>query len=304
MEPSSPSDPGRPGARRRCGTQVTAPGSVSVQIFESWEPPQPAEIRLRLDRPRCEDRRVRRSLWLGLPLLAGLAWTLALAIHPRDVSADRLILIVVGLLGSSSVAVVGMVVNGGTWAHRLALFSYGISLAIALLRDVDAWWIVALAVTAIGLAATVSPVVTSQIRGLPNAVGPPPEAVLTATALLLAPALIGIAAVDASPPALLFAGLSAPLTSFWFSRVLPGGLLMARVGWPLIAVVLAPLLGLLGGITSALAGLTVSILAWRPAVKNSFHPPQETGTSFPIPPEMTPTEILDAAQIDDTGRPL
>ena len=247
---------------------------------------------------------MRRSLWLGLPLLAGLVWTLAVVADPHGISGDRLILIVVGLLATASVAVAGMVINGGIWAHRLAIASLTIGLSMAVIRGVDGWWIAATAVSTVALAATLSPTVTNQIRQLPSAAGPPPSAVATPLLLLGAPAVLGIAAVQASGPALLLVGLSAPLTAFWFSRVLPGGLVMARIGWPLVALALAPLLGLAGGIASALAGIGVAVVAWRPEVWTSFHPPQEAGTTFPIPPEMTPREILDAAQIDDTGRPL
>ncbi len=58
------------------------------------------------------------------------------------------------------------------------------------------------------------------------------------------------------------------------------------------------------GSLAAIAGVAVVIAAWHPAVKASYHPPVEAGTSFPIPPELAPGEILDAAEIDDSGRPL
>jgi hypothetical protein len=53
---------------------------------------------------------------------------------------------------------------------------------------------------------------------------------------------------------------------------------------------------------SAALGLIVGILAWDRSVKTSYHPPREVGTTFPIPPELAPEEVLDAAEIDDKGR--
>jgi hypothetical protein len=48
--------------------------------------------------------------------------------------------------------------------------------------------------------------------------------------------------------------------------------------------------------------LAVLILAWHPSVKVSFHPPREVGSVFPIPPELAPSEIREAAHLDERGR--
>jgi hypothetical protein len=98
-------------------------------------------------------------------------------------------------------------------------------------------------------------------------------------------------------------GLSAPGASFLYSRVLPGGLVAIRLGWPLLALVMAPLLGLYAGAFVATIAVIVDIAAWDRSVKASYHPPQEVGTTYPIPPELAPGEILDAADIDEKGRP-
>jgi hypothetical protein len=45
------------------------------------------------------------------------------------------------------------------------------------------------------------------------------------------------------------------------------------------------------------------VTAWGSSVKASYHPPREVGTTFPVPPELAPAEVLDAAEIDDTGKP-
>jgi hypothetical protein len=52
-----------------------------------------------------------------------------------------------------------------------------------------------------------------------------------------------------------------------------------------------------------LTALVVLAMAWHPEVKVAFHPPRETGRVFPIPPELAPKEILDAADLDERGRP-
>ncbi len=102
--------------------------------------------------------------------------------------------------------------------------------------------------------------------------------------------------------ATLTVGLTAPLAALLYTRVFPGGLYVVRFVWPGIALVLAPLQTLPAAILSVALGLIVLVIAWHPSVKVAFHPPTESGSSYSIPPELAPQEILDAARIDDTGR--
>ena len=97
--------------------------------------------------------------------------------------------------------------------------------------------------------------------------------------------------------------LTALAAAFLYSQALPGCIVTIRVVWPAIAIGLAPFMGLPGGIVSALLGIAVAVLAWHPSVKTAAYPPYESATTYSIPPELTPTEILDAADIDDTGSP-
>jgi hypothetical protein len=157
--------------------------------------------------------------------------------------------------------------------------------------------------SALCLASLLTPGLLSTIRKLPSASGPPPRAVVPALLLVGAPCLLGFTGNDAQPWALLTVGVSAPLVAFLFSRVLPGGLLAIRVIWPVVAATLAPWLGLAAGVTASVLAIAVVVLTWHPSVKASYHPPREVGTTFPIPPELAPREVLDAAEIDDTGRP-
>lgn len=258
---------------------------------------------LRLDVVHCETRGVRRTLLAFLPLVAVLTWVLALVVdsHPWD-SASSL-LIGVGLTTLGTVATVGMVVTGGRWAHRLAIGTVAMTLVIALVRPIDVFWWIGLVVTGVSLVALLSPGVTSSIRKLPSATGPQPRAIAPALILLSAPALLGMSGTGGSRWAVLFVGLSAPVFAFMYGRVIAGGLIGIRIGWPVSAVALSPLLGVPVGVVSAALGVTVAVMAWNPTVKAAYHPPVESGTAFPIPPELAPTEILDAAHLDDTGRP-
>jgi hypothetical protein len=127
--------------------------------------------------------------------------------------------------------------------------------------------------------------------------------VLAPLILLVTPALLGLAGNQASPVPLLIVGLSAPVAAFLYSRVLPGGLIAIRILWPLLAVASSPFLGWWAGVLAVAIAGTVAFLAWDDSVKAAYHPPREVGSTFPIPPELAPREIRDAAGIDEKGRP-
>jgi len=245
---------------------------------------------------------VRSSILAATTLLAALVWTVALVVDAEPFESAPALLIGVGLLATATVATIGMIVVGGRWAHRLGLVSLAITVVLAVSRDLDFAWIVGTAVTALALLAMLSPTVSSSIRKLPSASGPPPRAITPPLILLATPALLGFVGNEATAWALLVVGLSAPNAAFLYSRVIPGGLLVIRLVWPAVTLALTPLLGWIAGLTATAIAVAVAATAWGASVKASYHPPREVGTTFPIPPELAPGDVLDAAQIDEKGR--
>lgn len=247
---------------------------------------------------------MKSSLFAASSLLAALVWTIALVVDGEPFTPAGVVLIGLGMLLTATVATVGMVVVGGRWAHRLAFTALALTLVLAALRSVDAMWFAGIVATALSVVALLSITVTSKIRKLPGASGPPPRAVLPPLILLVAPAALGFTGNEAASWALLVVGVSAPVAAFLYSRVLPGGLVVIRVVWPLLGIALAPALGWVAGTLASVIALSVAVIAWDGSVKASYHPPQEAGSTFPIPPELAPREILDAARIDEKGKPI
>lgn len=240
-------------------------------------------------------------MFAAMTLVTALVWTIALVADSRPWQGAPTILIGVGLVAMATVATVGMIVVGGRWAHRLGLASTAITVVLAIVRDLDTMWIAGIIATAIALVALLSPALLSTIRKLPSAAGPPPLAIAPPILLLITPALLGLVGNDATPWALLLVGLSAPTATFLYSRVLPGGLIGIRLVWPLLTLALTPLLGWITGLLAGAIAVAVAITAWNRAVKASYHPPREVGTTYPIPPELAPREVLNAAEIDERG---
>lgn len=237
-----------------------------------------------------------------LPLVAAIAWTAALIASNEPLGSAGSLLAGIGILSLSTVSVVGMTITGGRWAHRLGMLSVTAGLVIAAIRPVDLAWSLALAASTLAGVSLFMPRVTGSIRQLPAATGPPQTAVVVPLVLLSVPFVLGVLAGSSQPWALLTVGLSAPVFAFGFARVIPGGLIGIRVVWPLLSLGLAPFLGLPAAGVAVLTALGVAALAWRDEVKAAFHPPREPGSTYPIPPELVPGEILDAADIDDRGR--
>jgi hypothetical protein len=228
-------------------------------------------------------------------------WTIALVVRSEPFAPASALLLGVGLLATATVATVGMIVVGGRWAHRLGLASLAMSVALAIARDIDLVWVVGTVATVIALMGLLSPAVTSTIRKLPSASGPPPTAIAPPILLLITPALLGFVGNEATPWALLLVGLSAPNAAFLYSRVIPGGLLVIRLVWPVMTLALTPVLGWIAGAVAAALAIAVGVTAWDSSVKASYHPPREEGTTLRMPTELTPREVLDAAQIDEKG---
>ena len=245
---------------------------------------------------------MRSSLLSATTLLAALVWTVALIVDGEPFEDASALLIGVGMLAAATVATVGMIVVGGRWAHRLGLVTLLITIALALMRDVDLIWWVGIVATVLALTSLLSPAVMGSIRKLPAASGPPPRAVAPALILLVVPAALGFSGDDAAPWALLLVGLSAPNAAFLYSRVLPGGLLAVRLVWPLMTLAVTPWLGWVAGLTAAVSAVAVAVISWDSSVKASYYPPRQVGTSYRIPPELAPKEVLEAAEIDEQGR--
>lgn len=242
------------------------------------------------------------NLLSGVPLLAVLVWVLALVIDPGVYTPGSVALIGVGWLLLATVATVGMVIVEARWARRTLVAVLATTLLVSLLRPLDPVAMAGLAATAAGLIVLLSPGVIPG-RRLPSAAGPPEKAVVMILAGLSAPLALGLVPAE---PALWTPWLAAiaPVSVFLYSRRVVGGLALTRYGLAAVTVAAAFLVPPPHAVVALLVAATVTVLAWTASVSVAFRPPVETGSAYPIPPELTPKEILEEARIDERGRPL
>lgn len=229
------------------------------------------------------------------------AWTTLLAVSPPYRGDTAVVMMAGSLWTATVVAVTGMLVARARWARRLGLSVAGAAAATGLLIPFDVWWAAALVVSALAAVWLGGPWLDGIIRGRPSASGPPTRAVLIPLLLIAVPYLLGVSGADGA--AAIALASTALLSAYWFVRTLPGALTVVRVLWPGTALALAPVMGWPQGVGAGVAALAVAAAAWHPTVRNAVHPLVETGSRVKIPPELAPREILDAADIDERGRP-
>ncbi len=237
------------------------------------------------------------------PLGVALAWLAALAVDTGRLGPGALTLVAMGLVSLASVSTVGMVVNRSRWARRTGWLPVVIGGGLALSRDLDIAWVVAVAVTFAAAVALGGRGLDQLVRRLPAATGPPSRAVLVPLILLTVPGALGLAGGGEVGAQTVVVGLSSLAAAIWFARALPGALMIVRYLWPLLALTLSATQPLSVAIVSVIASAIVAATSWHPSVKTAVHPPYQGGTAIPIPPELAPRQILDAAEVDERGRP-
>ena len=260
-------------------------------------------LRLRLEAGRCDTLTVSRIFPAATPLASALLWAAALMVEPGPYVPAAVFLIGIGVIAMATVGVVGTILVGGRWAQRLTLSAQGVTLVIATVRPLDIWWVIALAMTVAAVVSVLVGPARTGFRELPSATGPPERSVLVMLMLLATPALMGLMSYEATTAATTIVGLSGPLVAFWYSRVLPGGYYVLRLGWPAIAIGLAFAQEPAAAAASVAWGTAVTVAAWHPSVRVAFYPPRQRGEAFPIPAELAPSEILGAADVDSQGQP-
>ena len=206
------------------------------------------------------------------------------------------------LLLITAVSTVGMVAGAARWALRLALTSAGTMVTLGLVFPLTPWTVAAMALGGAAAAGLAGTSFDGLIRKRPPADGPPARAVLLSLLLLAAPPAWALVARDGLGTSALIAVAVAWLTMAWYAKAAPGALLVVRVVSPLALLMAAVMEGLPVGAIVASTAAGLSALAWTVEARIAVNPLAEPGTTVPIPPELAPRDVLDAAGIDDRGR--
>lgn len=244
--------------------------------------------------------RVAPFLVAALAVAAAALWGLHLAVDPDPFAGGAAAVVALTLVVLTVVTAGGLLLARSRWARRLLPAVAGAMIALAAPTPMDPMVATALALAAAAAAGAAGPWLGRWARRRPAAGGPSP---------LGTAALLGSLALPGAVGLIRHGGLSAPdwivvggaAAGTWLlSRARPSGLWILRVGLPAAAVAAALVDGVPSGPLLAAAVAIPSALAWKVDLGPDPVLPSER---LPIPPELAPLDVLQAAGYDDTGRP-
>lgn len=209
-----------------------------------------------------------------------------------------------GMVILAIVAASGTLLARGRWAAPTDAAIGATWIGIAVAGPLGPLSIALLAAGALALAAASGPWLHGWLRRLPRADGPPPAAVVLLLALLATPVVAAFASPSGMPVLSVVLAAWSALLAMGLARILPGSLLAARVLHPALCAAAAVAAGVPGGAPLVAVGVVATAAAWRRDVALAIAPAvPRRSDAVAIPPELVPPEILEAAGLDDRGRP-
>ena len=216
----------------------------------------------------------------ALVAASSLLTTALLVIDPEPFSPGSAVLIALGLVAYTVIALVGILLVRAPWARWLALATTIGALVIAAVVGFDSALAVASAVVSLTAVAGISgPWLTLWLRHRPGT-GPEPRAVALPLLAVGAAPVVGFASWSGLAFTALVVAVLGPLGGWAYARTLRWGLWVLRLGYPAAAVVAATKLSLAGATFLILHATLVTVLAWSPEASRAQRP---IGARLPAP---------------------
>jgi hypothetical protein len=219
--------------------------------------------------------------------LSALMWAMRLVLPGGSLSPQSAALLGLDILLLATVALTGLLVTHGRWAHRLGWAVVALEGVAAALTDPNVLWWSALAVSALSVVAWTGPWLQGWVRLLPAAAGPPSRAVLLALGLLLLPAVVAL--TNPGGPGWegwLLAGGSL-LLALLYTKAVTVALWVLRFGLVVLALPAVLAAPPLGEVALAAAVTALVVLAWTADVRLAVAPLIPTSPQ-PEPPNNPP----------------
>ncbi len=217
--------------------------------------------------------------WITAPYVVSalFAWsslltTTLLVFDPEPFSPGSAVLIALGLLAYTVIALVGILLVRAPWARWLALATTLGALVIAAVVGFDSALAVASAVFSLTAVAGISgPWLTLWLRRRPGT-GPEPSAVALPLLAVGAAPIVGFVSWSGLAITAVVVAVLGPLGGWAYARALRWGLWVLRLGYPVAAVIAAAQLGLAGATLLTLHAAVVAVLAWSPEASRAQRP--------------------------------
>ncbi|GMQ84494.1 MAG: hypothetical protein BMS9Abin07_0058 [Acidimicrobiia bacterium] len=195
-----------------------------------------------------------------------------LVFDPEPFSPGSALLITLGLLAYTVIALVGILLVHAPWARWLALTTTLGALVIAAIVGFDSpVAIVSTVVALIAIAGISGPWLTLSLRRRQGS-GPEPRAVALPLLAIGAAPIVGFASWSGLATAAVVVSVLGPLGGWAYARALRWGLWVLRLGYPVAAVVAATQLHPAGATLLIVHAAAVAVIAWSPQASRAQRP--------------------------------
>lgn len=238
-------------------------------------------------------------------IASSVLWLAWLAGGTEDLAAGPAILLGADLVLLSVVAAAGLLIAHSRWARTIgALIALAPLTFLFFEPEPDSLFWLAVAIAVLTVAAVLSPAVRRWTKAGHPGPGPPAIAAALLIVLLLSPAVSAMASPSGATIPLWLLATAGPLAAFGYSRASVGVLWAIRIVALPLAIAAATAAPRAGAALLIGYGITVTTLSWQKKVLLAAQPLAPLPSpGYRIPPEMAPSEILEAADLDETGRP-
>lgn len=193
---------------------------------------------------------------------SGLAFAAHLALAPEPFAASSGLVVAVGIVIFTVIAVIGLLINRGKWSRVLSIVLVAGILGLGAVTEPTVWALLGVGTALGALFGLTGRWLSGWIRPRPSATGPGPRVVMLVLGLLALVPAVGVAAPAGLAAGHGVLGAGGVLLAWSYSKAQPWALWALRLGLP-IAAVPAVLAGPPGG--SVLLGLmaaALTALAW------------------------------------------
>ena len=211
-------------------------------------------------------------------------------------------MIAAGHLILTTVVVVAALVGSARWSVPLGVGLAGSLAIVAISHPLTVWAVVMMLLAAAAAAGLIGTGLRGVVRLRPPADGPPRKAAALPLALLATPVVIGglqPAGVGYGDWLLAAAGI---VIAGSYAKATPGALWLVRLGCPAMGVVAGFVVPFPQALLAIAFSAGLTWLAWSADARLAVQPLTTSGTTVPVPAELTPRDILDAAGLDEHGR--
>lgn len=247
---------------------------------------------------------MKRTIALSITLvLATISWAIQVVLRgPWAIESASLI--ATWLVVLAAVAITGMVIASSRWGRYLAIVVALLGPLFGVSVPVDPWWIASLLASGLVLALLAGNATSGVIRKLPAADGPTPRVVVFTLVLVSLPLVVATVSPDGlGPSEWSMVGLTT-IGAAVYAKAGPLAVAIVRGLIPLGFVLIGVIDGLPRGAMWIAIGIGIGIAAWHRDIRLAVRPLAGEGRAIPMLAEMVPSEILDAAGLDERGRPV